>query len=65
MRGFSTGGHLCAGVATLWNNEKVFSVEKIGMELYKLNACILYSAIFTARLGHCEAFLVGHVGEAP
>ena len=60
--GFSAGGHLCASVATLWNNKNVFSAEEIDLEIHKPNACILYSAILTTRLTHCEAFLLGHVG---
>lgn len=61
--GFSAGGHLCASVATLWNNEKVFSKKEIELELHKPNACILYSAILTTRLGHCKSFLSDHVGQ--
>lgn len=61
--GFSAGGHLCASVATLWNNKSVFSAEDIELELHKPNACILYSAILTTKLKHCEAFLLGHVGQ--
>lgn len=61
--GFSAGGHLCASLATLWNHEKVFTAEEIASELHKLNACILYSAILTTRLGHCKAFLSDHVGQ--
>ena len=32
-------------------------------ELHKPNACILYSAVLTTRLKHCETFLLGHVGQ--
>lgn len=64
--GFSAGGHLCASLATLWNHENVFTAEEINSELHKPNACILYSAILTTRLGHCKAFLSDYVGtEAP
>lgn len=62
--GFSAGGHLCASLSTLWNHENVFAAEEIASELHKPNACILYSAILTTRLGHCKAFLSGHVGNA-
>lgn len=61
--GFSAGGHLCASVATLWNNRELFSQEDIDLGLHKPNACILYWAILTAKLGHCKAFLKDHAGD--
>lgn len=61
--GFSAGGHLCASLSTLWNNESLFSQEEINAGLYKPNACILYSAILTTEVEHCKKFLCGHVGE--
>lgn len=60
--GFSAGGHLCGSLSTLWNNPALFSEEEIRAELHKPDACILYSAILTTRLGHCRAFLSDHVG---
>lgn len=60
--GFSAGAHLCASLSTLWNHEKLFEVEDIRTELHKPNACILFSAILTTRLGHCKAFLLDHAG---
>lgn len=60
--GYSAGAHLCACVATLWNNKNIFPIDDIKNKLHKPNACILYSAVLTTRLEHYKAFLYDHVG---
>jgi len=60
--GFSAGGHLCASLSTLWNNEKVFTTAEIEAELYKPNAAILCFPVTTAKLPHCKDFLTVFVG---
>ncbi len=54
--GFSSGGHLCASVSTLW-----YLAEE-NAELYRPNAAILCQAILTTRLNHCRDFLKDHAG---
>ena len=61
--GSSAGGHLCASLSTIWNQERFFPAKEIRQELHKPNACILYSAVLTTRLEHCRQFLAGHVGS--
>jgi len=63
--GFSAGGHLCASLSTLWNNDSLFTLSEIRSEIYKPNASVLCSAILTAKIPHCKDFLAAHVGGDP
>lgn len=63
--GFSAGGHLCASLSTLWNNNNLFVLSEIQSEIYKPNASILFSAILTAKIPHCKEFLAAHAGGDP
>lgn len=55
--GFSAGGHLAASISTLWNNDKVFTVDEIKSEQHKPNACILsYPVITSGEKAHRGSF---------
>lgn len=55
--GFSAGGHLAASISTLWNDEKIFSKEKIDSQIHKPNACILsYPVITSGEKAHRGSF---------
>ena len=57
--GFSAGGHLCASLATLWNNEELLGDTK-GL---RPDGCILLSAVLTKKLDHCRDFLDALAGR--
>jgi len=63
--GFSAGGHLCASLSTLWNNDNLFSLSDIRSEIFKPDASILCSAILTTKVPHYKDFLAAHVGDDP
>lgn len=51
--GHSAGGHLCANLATLWNDGRFFEKK----DDHRPDGCILLSAVLTRRLKHCRDFL--------
>lgn len=57
--GFSAGGHLCANLATQWNNRELFG----GRTDIRPDGTILLSAVLTKRLDHCRDFLDALAGK--
>ena len=56
--GFSAGGHLCASLATLWNNERFLAKFDNQGGLNKPNAVILgYAAISSSEFGHKSSIM--------
>jgi len=47
--GFSAGGHLCASISTLWNNEKIFTKEEIQSRKHRPDGSILCYPVITSQ----------------
>jgi len=59
LSGFSAGGHLCANLATQWNNESLFGKRTD----IRPDGTILLSAVLTKKLEHCRVFLDALAGK--
>lgn len=56
--GFSAGGHLAAGISTLWNCPEIFSQEDIESRIYRPNASVLcYPVITSGEKAHKPSFV--------
>ena len=47
--GFSAGGHLCASISTLWNEERIFTKEEIDSKKHRPNGSILCYPVITSQ----------------
>lgn len=56
--GFSAGGHLAASISTMWNDDTIFSSDRILNEKHKPNASILcYPVITSGKEKHQGSFI--------